>query len=124
MALPLPYGRRPPRGSEPCAAPDWSTRRDNRSTASTASAPVIGWLAQQVARCRRKNVADLCLGYVNAQEWVDGVAIGMENMAQLHDNIEIFSRLALTDEQAANIDMTRPRLSEATLNPALWGNKR
>lgn len=88
-----------------------------------SSEAVIGWLEQQVARCRRKNVADLCLGYANAQAWVDGVAIGMESMAQLHDNIEIFSRLALTDEQAANIDMTRPRLSEATLNPALWENK-
>lgn len=88
-----------------------------------SSEAVIGWLEQQVVRCRRKNVADLCLGYANAQAWVDGVAIGMESMTQLHDNIEIFSRLALTDEQAANIDMTRPRLSEATLNPALWGNK-
>jgi spore coat polysaccharide biosynthesis protein SpsF (cytidylyltransferase family)/aryl-alcohol dehydrogenase-like predicted oxidoreductase len=89
-----------------------------------SSEPVISWLEQQVLRCRRKNVADLCLGYANAQAWVDGVAIGMENMTQLHDNIEIFSRLALTGEQAANIDITRPRLSEAALNPALWGNKR
>lgn len=89
-----------------------------------ASEAVIGWLEQQVARCERISVADLCLGYVNAQEWVDGVAIGMENMAQLHENIAIFSRLALTGEQAESIDMTRPRLSEATLNPSLWGNRR
>ncbi|OYT96223.1 MAG: hypothetical protein CFE49_08545 [Pseudomonas sp. PGPPP3] len=89
-----------------------------------SSEAVICWLEQQVARCARKSVADLCLGYVNAQAWVDGVAIGMENIAQLYDNIELFNHLALTDEQVANIRMSRPRLLETTLNPALWGNKR
>lgn len=84
---------------------------------------IIDWLEQQVLRCTRENIADLCLAYVNAQDWVDGVAIGMENMAQLQNNIELFNKLALTDEQLANIRMTRPQLSETTLNPALWGNK-
>ena len=85
--------------------------------------PIIDWLEKQVTRSGRKNVADLCLAYVITQEWVDGITIGMEKMAQLHENIEILSSLGLTDEQVANIHMTRPQLSEATLNPVLWGNK-
>lgn len=85
-----------------------------------APAAVIQWLLQQVERFQRRNVADLCLGYVSAQRWVDGVATGMENMAQLQENIELFSLPPLTDEEVVDINMTRPPLSEATLNPALW----
>lgn len=81
---------------------------------------VIRWLLQHVERCERKNVADLCLAYVNAQGWVDGIAIGMESMTQLHDNIALFNHPRLTDEQVADINMSRPKLTEATLNPALW----
>jgi spore coat polysaccharide biosynthesis protein SpsF len=87
-----------------------------------SSDSIVSWLEQQVTSCRRKSVADLCLAYVTAQEWVDGVSIGMENMAQLHENIEIFSSLSLTEDQVASINKTRPRVTEATLNPALWGN--
>jgi aryl-alcohol dehydrogenase-like predicted oxidoreductase/spore coat polysaccharide biosynthesis protein SpsF (cytidylyltransferase family) len=89
-----------------------------------SSDAIVRWLDLQVARCGRKSVADLCLSYVITHEWVDGIAIGMENMEQLHENIEIFSSLPLTDEQVTNINKTRPLLTEATLNPALWGNKR
>jgi spore coat polysaccharide biosynthesis protein SpsF (cytidylyltransferase family)/aryl-alcohol dehydrogenase-like predicted oxidoreductase len=84
------------------------------------SAPVTGWLQSQVASCHRANIVDLCLSYVNALEWVDGIAIGMENMAQLIDNIKLFNLPGLTVNQIAEIQKTRPRLSEATLNPALW----
>lgn len=83
-------------------------------------APIIDWLRDQVKVCSRTNVTDLCLSYVNALGWVDGIAIGMENMAQLIDNINLFNLPALTPNQIAGIQKTRPRLSEATLNPALW----
>jgi spore coat polysaccharide biosynthesis protein SpsF (cytidylyltransferase family)/aryl-alcohol dehydrogenase-like predicted oxidoreductase len=84
------------------------------------SAPVTGWLQSKVVSCHRTNIVDLCLSYVNALEWVDGIAIGMENMAQLIDNIKLFNLPGLTVSQIADIQRTRPRLSEASLNPALW----
>lgn len=90
-----------------------------RANVDTPSA-VICWLRQQVKRFQRRSVADLCLGYVNAQRWVDGIAIGMENMKQLQENIDLFSLPPLTDEQVVDINMARPALSEATLNPTLW----
>jgi spore coat polysaccharide biosynthesis protein SpsF (cytidylyltransferase family)/aryl-alcohol dehydrogenase-like predicted oxidoreductase len=81
---------------------------------------VIDWLRSQVASCHRTSTVDLCLSYVNALGWVDGIAIGMENMAQLIDNIKLFNLPGLTVNQIADIQRTRPRLSEASLNPALW----
>lgn len=84
------------------------------------AAHVKDWLLKQVAACRRVNVADLCLGYVNAMPWVDGIAIGMDNISQLRENIGYFTKPGLTEAQADEIRNTRPKLDEATLNPALW----
>jgi spore coat polysaccharide biosynthesis protein SpsF (cytidylyltransferase family)/aryl-alcohol dehydrogenase-like predicted oxidoreductase len=84
------------------------------------SAHIIRWLQRQVELCQREGVADVCLSYVNSMVWVDGIAIGMETMSQLIDNISVMSLPVLTSEQILNIQKTRPQLSEATLNPALW----
>ncbi|MDP2759421.1 MAG: aldo/keto reductase [Sideroxyarcus sp.] len=84
------------------------------------AAPVKDWLLKLVAACRRVNVADLCLGYVNAMPWVDGIAIGMDNISQLRENIGYFTNPGLTEAQIDEIQNTRPRLGEVTLNPALW----
>ena len=81
---------------------------------------VRGWLLNQVAICQRVNVTDLCLSYVSAMTWVDGIATGMDNMPQLIENINYFNRPPLSADQVEMIQDTRPKLSEATLNPALW----
>lgn len=90
-----------------------------RANVEQASA-VRDWLLGQVTTCQRANVADLCLSYVNALAWVDGVATGMENMGQLIQNINFFNLPPLTAEQVKTIQLSRPKLSEATLNPAFW----
>jgi len=81
------------------------------------------WLLQQMHLFERQTVTDLCLAYVLAQPWVDGVAVGMENMTQLTDNIDLFNQPALTAEQAEEVKRTRPKLTDATLNPAHWGKQ-
>lgn len=81
---------------------------------------VMGWLRDQANRFQRDGVTDLSLAYLNAQPWVDGVAVGMEHMAQLMENIRLFGATALSCEQVEEIRMSRPVLGERTLNPALW----
>lgn len=81
---------------------------------------VKDWLQKQAVACRRVNVTDLCLGYVNAMSWVDGIAIGMDNISQLRENIGYFNNPVLREDQVKEIQNTRPRLGEPTLNPALW----
>ena len=78
------------------------------------------WLLHQVERCHRESINDLCIAYVAAQPWVDGLVIGMENMAQLLDNIYLSSKRSLTEAQTASIQRGRPTLGEDTLNPARW----
>lgn len=84
------------------------------------SSIVRDWLLNQAEACQRANVTDLCLAYVNSLDWVDGIAIGMECMDQLIENINYFNRPFLSVQQIENIIKTRPKLSENSLNPALW----
>ena len=81
---------------------------------------VKDWLSKQVNICNRTNVTDLCLAYVNSLVWVDGIVVGMENITQLRENIQYFNNPCLSEGQVRGIQDTRPRLSEASLNPALW----
>ena len=78
------------------------------------------WLLNQAITCQRANVTDLCLSYVNALPWVDGIAIGIDNMSQLIENINYFNLPPLSVAQVETIQNSRPKLCEATLNPALW----
>lgn len=82
--------------------------------------PIRDWLLNQVETFQRLNVADLCLSYVNSLAWVDGIAVGMDSLPQLIENIKYFNTPSLTAAQVEKIQSTRPKLSEATLNPALW----
>jgi aryl-alcohol dehydrogenase-like predicted oxidoreductase len=68
----------------------------------------------------RDSVADLCLAYVRAQEWIDGVVVGMENVGQLALNLALFKRPVLTQAEIAHVDAALPHASERLLNPALW----
>jgi aryl-alcohol dehydrogenase-like predicted oxidoreductase len=81
---------------------------------------IITWLRNQTIALSRMDIADLCLGYVNSFPWIDGVVVGVETSDQLMSNIEALNRPALKRDQICAIHDQRPRLSEATLNPALW----
>lgn len=84
--------------------------------------PIQTWLANQADTCQRACIADLCLAYVNALEWVDGIVVGMENMSQLTGNINYLNLQALSASQVELIQRSRPKLAESSLNPALWKN--
>lgn len=68
----------------------------------------------------RDSPADLCLAYVRAQSWIDGVVVGMETLSQLALNLALFKRPPLTADEVAAVDAALPRASERLLNPAEW----
>jgi aryl-alcohol dehydrogenase-like predicted oxidoreductase len=78
------------------------------------------WLDRLAAETGRQSRADLCLAFVRSHDWVDGVVIGMENSNQLGNNLELFSRPPLTEDERERVYAAMPRLPEALLNPALW----
>lgn len=68
----------------------------------------------------RDSPADLCLAYVRAQSWIDGIVVGMESLSQLALNLALFKRPPLTADEIAAVDASLPRASERLLNPVLW----
>ena len=81
---------------------------------------LISWLNESAKEFGRRSVADLCLAYVRAQDWIDGVVIGMETEEQLETNLALSARPPLRPEDCAAIEASRPRVPEQLLDPARW----
>lgn len=68
----------------------------------------------------RDSIADLCLAYARAQNWIDGIVVGMEHVSQLALNLALFKRPALSADEMQLVEQTLPRAPEQLLNPAQW----
>ena len=81
---------------------------------------VLTWLSTSTRLFGRSSTADLCVAYINAQPWVDGILVGMETVEQLEDNLNLFNKPPLDTLQVGELVRTRPFLSESSLNPFMW----
>jgi aryl-alcohol dehydrogenase-like predicted oxidoreductase len=81
---------------------------------------IRGWLEGTATALGRNGVGDLCLAFVAAQDWVDGIVVGIDNEAQLVENVAMITRPPLDRGAVAGIVSGRPRLEAATLDPARW----
>lgn len=90
-----------------------------RAGADNASEMIV-WLEQQVKLWGRRDLADLCLAYVNTQDWIDGIVMGVETIDQLFANFAAFSSPPLSQEEVKEIEQSRPKIRESLLDPAQW----
>ncbi len=81
---------------------------------------IVSALAHLTHEFGRQSAADLCLAYLRAQDWIDGIVVGMETEAQLVGNVGLFAKTPLSPGQCAIAEDMLPRLPEQFLNPALW----
>jgi len=81
---------------------------------------ILGWLQKQSQLNGCNNIVDLCLGYVRSKSWIDGVVLGMETKEQLIKNIHSLNLSDLNSDQILEIEQTRPRVDEKTLDPSKW----
>jgi aryl-alcohol dehydrogenase-like predicted oxidoreductase len=81
---------------------------------------LISTLARMAHDLGRRSVVDLCIGYVLGHRFVDGVVVGMETLAQLEDNLSLFTAPALDEGAVALVKGAVPRVPEALLDPARW----
>lgn len=81
---------------------------------------VIDQLNNITKMCNRESIADLCIAYARSQSWIDCLVIGMENIQQLDNNVELFQNPPLTADECAKIEEAFHNLPEQILNPALW----
>ena len=64
--------------------------------------------------------ADLCIAYVRAQPWINGVIAGAKNPDQFALNLARFQRPALTAAEVAQVNAVLPRVTNELLDPAHW----
>lgn len=81
----------------------------------------INWLNKSKLDLKRKNVADLCVAWVRAFDWVDGVVVGCESATQFEDNVSLFEHPPLSTDEVNWLKQSRPPMPVESLNPANWG---
>jgi aryl-alcohol dehydrogenase-like predicted oxidoreductase len=81
---------------------------------------IINQLDKFVTDFNRQNRADLCIAYLRSLDWIDNIVVGMETLAQLNSNIELFKQPSLSQSQIEIIEKTFVNCPETLLNPALW----
>jgi len=77
-------------------------------------------LRELATRFRRRTVADLCLAYVRALDWIDALVIGCDTVHQMESNLELFSNPPLSREQCDELESELPKAPEFLLNPSKW----
>ena len=73
-----------------------------------------------VREFKRESRADLCLAYVRAQSWIQGVVLGSQTLGQLKENLRLFGKSPLRAEQARRIEAELIGAGEELLNPSRW----
>ncbi len=63
---------------------------------------------------------ELALRYMLSQEGVTSVLTGVETVAQIRENLDLFSRGPLAPDLLAAVEDTVPDLPESILTPTLW----
>lgn len=81
---------------------------------------ILAALGSAAASAGQPDRASLCLAYVRAQDWIDGIVIGVETMKQLMENLGRFVAPALVPSQAQRLEAAMPRVPEVWLNPSNW----
>jgi spore coat polysaccharide biosynthesis protein SpsF len=73
-------------------------------------------------RFERRNVADLCVAYARAQNWLCSFVVGCETSAQLAENLDLFREPALPGDQCEELERAFLKAPEALLNPSRWND--
>jgi len=81
---------------------------------------LLRFMQDAVVRLGRCSVADLCVAWVRAQECIDAVVLGAENLQQLKENVTLFSLPPLAPEVAEELALSAPTVPEDFLDPSRW----
>lgn len=78
------------------------------------------WLDSMMQQTGRTDRIDLCLAWARSQPWIDGVVVGVDNIDQLHQNLQYFRKPVLEQSDISLVNNERPQVDDNTLNPANW----
>jgi aryl-alcohol dehydrogenase-like predicted oxidoreductase/spore coat polysaccharide biosynthesis protein SpsF (cytidylyltransferase family) len=82
---------------------------------------LIDWLKGLTRELELPGVAHLLVGYLRSLGWIHGLVLGVENEAQLAENMRLFEVPLLGHEALERIERTRPPFADWLLDPGRWG---
>jgi aryl-alcohol dehydrogenase-like predicted oxidoreductase len=84
------------------------------------STEIVNWLKSKFKQYEKMSVADLCIGYVNSQDWIDSVVIGVDSEQNLYSNLQSISMPLMPREALDELAISRPNVESESLNPTNW----
>lgn len=84
------------------------------------AADILAQLEELVQTLGRRSLADLCLAYVRAFGWIDGIVMGVDSPEHLTEVAGFFDTPPLTWAEVCTVQQALPKVLEQLLNPALW----
>jgi len=84
------------------------------------STEIVDWLKSKFKQYEKMSVSDLCIGYVNSQDWIDSVVIGVESEKNLFTNLQSISMSLMPREALDDLAISRPHVEAESLNPSNW----
>ena len=96
--------------NESSAWPIWAIERDN--------IPIK--IKSLVKELKRQSSVDLCISYVRAFPWVDGVVLGADSLEQLSDIVDCARKQPMTDIEVSIVQKVIGDVQPRLLNPTEW----
>jgi spore coat polysaccharide biosynthesis protein SpsF len=90
------------------------------TVAGVEPAHILDTLRDLARNAGHANVAVLAVAHVRAQDWIDGVVMGVETLDQLHANLASFSGPSPSLASAADWARDVPSVPEEFLDPSCW----
>jgi aryl-alcohol dehydrogenase-like predicted oxidoreductase/spore coat polysaccharide biosynthesis protein SpsF (cytidylyltransferase family) len=84
------------------------------------SSEIVSWLITKLKQYNKKSISDLCIGYVNSQDWIDSVVIGVDTENNLFSNLQSISMPLMPNEVINDLASSRPIINSISLNPSNW----
>lgn len=85
-----------------------------------AAYQIRNWLNKKYKEHGYKSISDLCINFVNSQDWIDSAVIGVDNLNDLLANLKAISMPLMTKTLISELEMSRPWVNVNSLNPAKW----
>lgn len=82
--------------------------------------PIISWLERAKKSTGARTIAGLCISYCMAQDWIDGVVVGVDNEEQLMENLRAVEFSHMNHELLVGLAHDRPWVETEVLDPARW----
>ena len=84
------------------------------------SSEIVSWLEAKYKQHEKMSVSDLCIGYVNSQDWIDSVVIGVDSEKNLFSNLQSISMPLMSKVSLDELTASRPFVVSKSLNPTNW----